>query len=182
MAEQEHPSGADRGAVTRAAQSRVALLAAVSMLLAGSLLPAAAAATCQRTSLPAIEKEVMCPICGVPLVNAGGQQAENERDFIRERVEKCESKEEIKAALVAEYGEEVLAVPGTSGFDLAAYLVPIAGLALAATALAIGALRWRRARDQAEAANDVVHDSGDAGGDGSGDGDSLDADLRRYDL
>ena len=52
----------------------------------------------------------MCVICGVPLINAGGPQSEDERDFIRERVEQCESKEQIKAALVDEYGDGVLAV------------------------------------------------------------------------
>ncbi|MBK5231133.1 MAG: hypothetical protein JJE27_08190, partial [Thermoleophilia bacterium] len=52
---------------------RLAALLAVCALL----VPAAPAwaAACPKTSLPAIEDEVMCPICGVPLANAGGPQA-----------------------------------------------------------------------------------------------------------
>jgi cytochrome c-type biogenesis protein CcmH/NrfF len=152
--------------------TRIAALLAACWLLACAA-PAWAAA-CPKTSLPAIESEVMCPICGVPLVNAGGPQAENEREFIRDRVDECKSKEEVKAALIAEYGDDVLALPGTSGFDLAAWVVPAAGILLAALAVAIGALRWRRSNDAdrpAAAPEDAVPD-----------GPSIDEDLRRYDL
>lgn len=166
--------------MTHAARSWAALLLAALLLATASILPAAATAACPRTSLPAIEDEVMCPICGVPLVNAGGQQADNERNFIRDRVEKCETKQQIKAALVAEYGEQVLALPGSSGFDLAAYVVPVAGIGLAGIALAAGALRWRRAQGTADARADVAEVAG--GGDPGDDGAALDADLRRYDL
>lgn len=155
-----------------------ALLVACAALV---LLPAVAAAACPKTSLPAIEDEVMCPICGVPLANAGGPQAEHEREFIRNHVDKCESKQQIKAALVAEYGNEVLAMPGHSGFGLAAYLVPVGGLALAALALAAGAVRWRRARDAAPGR--LGADA--AAADGPGDAPArtaLDIDIQKYDL
>lgn len=172
--------------MTRAPRQRIASLLAALLLTLAALLPATAAAACPKTSLPAIEGEVMCPICGVPLVNAGGQQAENEREFIRDRVERCESKEQIKAALVSEYGEEVLALPGNSGFDLAAYVVPIAGIGVAAIALAAGALRWRRARgapdDQAQGAHATGHGTTGEGSKDAEDNSALDADLRRYDL
>ena len=145
---------------------------------------AAAAADCRVTSLPEIEDEVMCPICGVPLVNAGGQQAENERNYIRDLVDDCKTKEQIKAALVDEYGDEVLAVPSADGFGLAAYLVPIGGIALAAVAVAIGAVRWRpRSRTQQTAARSALRQR-------RGDGriarpstrGRLDSDMQRYDL
>lgn len=144
---------------------------AVLALLVG--VPAAQAAeNCPKTSLPAIQAEVMCPICGTPLENAGGPQAENERDFIRERVDQCESKEEIKAALVAEYGPRVLAVPAKSGFDLAAWLVPIIVLIAALTGIVAGAVAWSRARQDDEVTAD----------DASPGGEALDADIRKYDL
>ena len=42
-------------------------------------------------------------------------------------------------------GAEVLALPGGSGFDLSAYLVPAIAFVVAAVALAFGVRRWRRA-------------------------------------
>lgn len=143
----------------------------LAMIVAVVLAPAAEAATCEKTSLLDIQDEVMCVICGVPLINAGGPQSEDQRDFIRDRVEQCESKEQIKAALVAEYTTAVLAVPQKSGFDLTAYLVPIFALLAALTAIVLGALGWRRSRD------DDQPPSASASED-----DVLDADLRRYDL
>lgn len=115
----------------------------------------------------------MCLICGVPLVNANGPQAENQRAFIRERVEKCDSKQQIKNALVDEYGPRVLAVPAKSGFDLAAYLVPVAVLALALGGILFGAVRWRRSRDE------EISEAGASTTDASS---RLDDDIRRYDL
>ncbi len=44
------------------------------------------------------------------------------------------SKDQVKDRLVAEFGDEVLALPGDDGFDLAAYLVPGLAILLAAGA------------------------------------------------
>lgn len=143
----------------------------LAMIVAVVLAPAAEAANCEKTSLLDIQDEVMCVICGVPLINAGGPQSEDQRDFIRERVEQCETKEEIKAALVAEYTTAVLAVPQKSGFDLTAYLVPIFALLAALTAIVLGALGWRRSRGDDEPPTASASED-----------DALDADLRRYDL
>ena len=54
----------------------------------------------------------MCPICGVTLELATeSPQAIQEREFIRKRIAEGLTKDEIKDALVAEFGPEVLAVP-----------------------------------------------------------------------
>jgi cytochrome c-type biogenesis protein CcmH len=53
------------------------------------------------------------------------------------------TKEQIKAALVEEYGPDVLAEPSGGGFDLAAWLVPGALVVLAAGGIALLARRWR---------------------------------------
>jgi cytochrome c-type biogenesis protein CcmH len=142
--------------------------------------PAAALAQETQTSLPDIEDEVMCPICGVTLELATeAPQAIQERQFIRERIAEGQTKEEIKDALVAEFGPEVLAVPEAEGFDLAAWLVPGAVIVAAAGAIFVGLRRWRR-------------EGGGSDGDGSAgapadplepeDSRRLDADLARYDL
>jgi cytochrome c-type biogenesis protein CcmH len=66
------------------------------------------------------------------------------RAYIRERIAAGDSKEEIKAKLVEQFGPRVLAVPERRGFDLIAWLLPIGGAVLAAAVL--GALAWRWSR------------------------------------
>jgi cytochrome c-type biogenesis protein CcmH/NrfF len=151
--------------------ARVLLAAALALAL---LTPGAAAA--ERASLNEIEKQVMCPVCGTLLQLAESPQAQRERVFINHLIDEGKTEAEVKDALVAEYGDEVLALPPDSGFSLSAYVVPIAALLIAAVALAIGVLRWRRAGGGP--------DGGGAApaGPSKRDAERLDADLARYDL
>lgn len=123
-----------------------------------------------RTSLPEIEDEVMCPICGTLLSLSRAPAAERERVFIRKLIRQGKTKDEIKDALVAEYGGQVLALPENQGIDVWAYLVPVIGFSLAAIGVIGTLIRWRLRRP-GDGGGD--HDSG--GGDGdSGSGDSDD--------
>lgn len=97
-----------------------------------------------RASLPDIEDEVMCPICGTPLELSESPQAERERELIRRLIAQGRDKDEIKDALVAEYGEEVLAVPQGEGFDLSAWLVPALAILLGVGGIALAFARFRR--------------------------------------
>jgi cytochrome c-type biogenesis protein CcmH len=117
-------------------------LALACALLALVLAPAAAAAP--QASLPDIEDEVMCAQCGTPLNASDSPVADDERAFIRKLIAQGRTKEQIKSALVAEYGEEILALPDDDGFDLAAYLVPALLALVAAAGVAVAARRWRR--------------------------------------
>jgi cytochrome c-type biogenesis protein CcmH len=136
--------------------------------------PAALAAP--QASLADIEDEVMCPICGTLLELAGSPQAQRQRVLIRRMIAQGSSKAEIKEALVTQYGDEVLALPRGSGFDLTAYLVPAFAFVLAVLALALGVRRWRRAGDPPGRGR-----SGPRAPQGE-DAERLDADLARYDL
>jgi cytochrome c-type biogenesis protein CcmH len=113
-------------------------------LLAVALAFAAPVVAEPRASLPDIEDEVMCPICGTLLQLSDAPQAERERAFIRTRIDQGQDKEQIKDALVDEYGPEVLATPDDRGFDLSAWIVPALGLLAAAIALGLGARRLLR--------------------------------------
>ena len=144
-------------------------------LVALALAASPAIAAEPRASLTDIEDEVMCPICGTPLNLAAAPQAERERAFIRRQIAAGRSKEEIKDALVREYGPEVLATPEGGGFDLAAWLVPAGGLLLAAVALAIGVRHWRRR--SGTGTDSAAPDEPDAA-----DSERLRSDLARYDL
>jgi cytochrome c-type biogenesis protein CcmH len=129
---------------------RTALTAAL-LALAVATAPGIAAGAPARTSLPAIERQVMCVTCKIPLNVAESPQADRERAFIQRLIDQGQGEAQIKNALVGQYGPAVLGLPSAHGFDLAAYLVPLA-VVLALVALLLMLLpRWRRqARQQAE--------------------------------
>ena len=121
-----------------------AALAAVALVLA---LAGPAAAAAPRTSLPDIEDEVMCLECRTPLNVSTSDVADQQRAFIAELIAQGKTKDEVKDALVAEYGPRVLGEPEERGFGLAAWITPIV-VALAALALVLlTARRWRRTPD-----------------------------------
>jgi cytochrome c-type biogenesis protein CcmH len=126
----------------------VALLAATAVIAPTALtalaLPASAAAIAPRTSLPDVEKDVMCPVCGLPLNVAESPQANRERVYIRSLIAQGETKDQIKRALVGQFGPEVLSLPKSSGFDLVVYIVPIAVVLALGAIVALLLPRWRR--------------------------------------
>jgi cytochrome c-type biogenesis protein CcmH len=151
----------------------------LAILLAMFVVPAAAVAkTCPQTTLGDIEDEVMCPVCGTPLGLASeSPQAQRERAYIERLIAQCKSKDEVKRALVAEFGDRVLALPGdegdTSVGDVLVYVVPAVGILLAAAGIGFAVLRWRRPR----------RDGGPRGGAvAAAEGARLDDDMERYDL
>jgi cytochrome c-type biogenesis protein CcmH len=114
------------------------------VLLALMLLLSLTAAAEPKTTLPDVEDEVMCVECHTALNISQSPVADQERTFIRERIADGMTKAEIKAALVDAYGPDVLAEPTRKGFDLTAWLVPGALVALSALGVALLARRWRR--------------------------------------
>ena len=151
--------------------------AALAALLAALALPAAAVAqTCPQTTLGDIEDEVMCPVCGTPLGLASeAPQAQQERAYIERLIADCRSKDEIKTALVAQFGDAVLALPGDTGGDddlgdVLVYVIPAIGLILAAGGIAFALIRWRKSR------------TGGGPKARAADSSRVDVDMERYDL
>jgi len=150
-----------------------ALLLAV--IAGAALLPAGAIAA--SASLPDIEDEVMCTICGTTLQLSSSPQAERERVFINELIAQGKTKDQIKAALVDEYGTEVLAVPSDEGFDLiGGWVLPVVAVLVGATLVGFAARRWRR--DQRRDEEAVAPAPGPAPD--SEDERRLSEDLKRY--
>ena len=151
------------------------LIAAAVLLAAFAIPTAAIAADCPKTTLGDIEDEVMCSICKTPLcLAAEAPQAQRERAYIESLIADCRSKDQIKRALVAQFGSSVLALPGDAGDDngigdTLVYLIPAAALLLAIAGIAFALTRWRR-RPRGNAAavsNDAAR---------------VDLDMERYDL
>jgi cytochrome c-type biogenesis protein CcmH/NrfF len=118
---------------------RAALM--VWVLLLAFAAPALAAPP--RASLPDIEDEVMCVECGTVLAVSTSPVANQERAFIREQIAAGKDKAQIKAALVDEYGEQILAEPKASGFNATLWIVPIVIVLLAAGGIGVALKRWR---------------------------------------
>jgi cytochrome c-type biogenesis protein CcmH len=129
-----------------------------------------------QASLPQLEDEVMCPICGTLLGLSHAPAAERQRVFIRKMIREGADEQEIKDALVAEYGPQVLALPDDEGINLWAYVVPVIVFVLAGLAVVWTVLRMRRNR------KNQPPPGGPASGPSSGDSQKLDEDLARYDL
>ena len=158
---------------------------AVAAALVFALLVPASSSACPKTTVGEVEKEVMCPICGVPLALATeAPQAQRERSFIEREVARCRSKQEVKSALAAQFGDEVLALPGDSAgdeddaSDYLVYIVPALALLFAGVGIGFAVARWR-GRRPAGAGSDPAS-TPPAGSDE--DRDRLESDLDRYDL
>jgi cytochrome c-type biogenesis protein CcmH len=154
----------------------LAVLTALCVLSAPTLEPTVATAAGLRTILNEIEEEVMCPVCGTLLALAESPQATREKAFVEKLAKEGKNKDEIKEALVNQYGDAVLALPKSSGFSLSAYVVPIVAFAVAVILLAFAIWKWRKAAGRREDRRPDIEGPSDE------DRERLDADLARYDL
>jgi cytochrome c-type biogenesis protein CcmH len=120
---------------------RLAFLVALSLVVA-----APAAASESRPTQAEVESEVMCPECSTTLDQSRSPIAQRMKAFIARRIAAGDSKSEIEAKLVRDFGPSVLAAPPKEGFNLLAWLLPIVGLGVGAVAAAVLAWRWSRSR------------------------------------
>jgi cytochrome c-type biogenesis protein CcmH len=149
------------------------LLLTMLALAAGAIAATDAAGATPHPTLPSIERQVMCVTCKIPLNVAESQQADRERAFIQSLIDEGRSEDQIKSALVGQYGPSVLGLPGAHGFDLTVYLVPLAVVLALLVLLAMLLPRWRRsARGRDPGVPPPTLDAEDA--------ERLDADLARF--
>ncbi len=122
-------------------------LAALALALGGLGAPQALAAASPNYS--AVVSQFMCVSCHEPLELVSSPQALSEKAELRSFIARGLNMTEIKRAMVAQYGVEVLGRPPASGFNLSVYIVPpvifLGGLALLAYTLP----KWRRRSRQA---------------------------------
>ena len=132
--------------------TRVALRLTLIALVAGCGIASAALAATPppRTSLTAVEQDVMCPSCREPLAVAQSPQADSERAYIRKLIAEGLTKQQIEQNLVGQYGTAVLGRPPASGFNLTVYVLPPALVAAGLVILAVVLPRWRRRTRTAE--------------------------------
>jgi len=91
-----------------------------------------------------LEAELVCPVCETTLDQSNAPVAERMKRFIRVRIAAGDSEQEIKDALVAEFGTEVLAEPPEGGFGLLAWLLPLGAILGGAIAVGLLIRAWSR--------------------------------------
>jgi cytochrome c-type biogenesis protein CcmH len=120
---------------------RLALLLALGGLVVASM---GVAATPPRAA--DLEAELVCPVCETTLDQSNAPIAEKMKAFIRVRIAAGDSEEQIKDALVAQFGTGVLAEPPGGGFGLLAWLLPLGALLVGAVVVGFLVRSWSRRR------------------------------------
>ena len=139
------------------------ILAAVAALTIGGLLLPATSLADGPPSAAALEGQLVCPTCRETLDESDSPVARRMKVYIQRRIAEGATGEKIKAELVAQFGQGVLATPPTRGFGLLAWVLPIGGAALVAIVLGFVAWTWSRR----------------GGGGPDGDSEPLDPELER---
>ncbi len=113
-----------------------------------------------------IDRSLVCPVCPAETIDqAQVQLAKQMRALVREKLAEGWSRQQILDLFVESYGEEVLAAPPKSGFNLLVWIVPPVGVAGALGLLASVVLAMRRSNSavgpaSAEDAQEPDHELG----------------------
>jgi cytochrome c-type biogenesis protein CcmH len=102
----------------------------------------------------AIDRMIMCPVCPAESIDqAQVPLARQMRQIVRDMLAQGATREEILDFFAQRYGQDVLASPPKSGFNLIAWIFPLAAVAaaLGAGALALRAMSARRTSGSATA-------------------------------
>jgi cytochrome c-type biogenesis protein CcmH/NrfF len=126
---------------------RLAAVAAAALVFAA---PAAASCAHPPASMNFLQGQVMCPTCHTTLAMSDAPAAQRIRLFIAKKIDACWTNQQIEDALVANYGQGILAAPSHKGFDLLAWWLPIVGVLAGGIILAVGVWRWSRRKEPEE--------------------------------
>src|SRR5216684_572887 len=137
----------NRGNKDRMNRLRLSGLMALILLALAAATPALGSE--QHPRLLELDGEIMCPTCHTTLDQSNSLEARRIEAFISARIRAGDTKSEIKAQLVAQFGTAILAAPPRKGFDLLAWWLPIGGILAAGVILAIAAWRWSHLRERA---------------------------------
>ncbi|MDE3129581.1 MAG: cytochrome c-type biogenesis protein CcmH [Acidobacteriota bacterium] len=118
------------------------------LIVAATLVLALGAGTATRAaaaqSYYSVVTQFMCVECHEALNQVNSPEAISEKQTLRGLIARNLTLGQIKAAMVAQYGQQVLAQPPASGFNLTVYVLPpaifLGGLGLLAFTLP----KWRR--------------------------------------
>lgn len=114
-------------------------------LVAAVTLQAAELSPAQEDQALAIMHEIRCVVCaGQSIADSDAALAQDMREFVRERVAEGDAPREVRAALSARYGDEVLLRPPFGWHTVGLWLLPIL-LLIGGGAMLFSAGRKRKA-------------------------------------
>ncbi len=96
-----------------------------------------------------MEADLVCTTCHEPLDESTSPLAQQMKVVIRQKIAAGWTKDQIEHYFVVTegMGSAVLATPGAHGFDLLAWLLPLAAIVFGAAAVGVGAHSWLKNRD-----------------------------------
>ena len=121
------------------------------MLAAGLALAVPALASERHPTLVDLENQLMCPVCaGETLAQSDSLPAQRIKAHLQQRIRQGWTRSQIINEEVDIWSPRILAAPPRHGFDLLAWVLPLAGIG--AGALVLGGLAWRWSRHRGPAA------------------------------
>lgn len=98
-----------------------------------------------------IQESLICPAClddRMTVAACNDSTAEQTRQDIQQKLASGQTKDQIIEAYVTQYGETILTVPRTTGFNLIAWIVPPLGLIGGIAIVYYAVTRWVRNRNE----------------------------------
>jgi cytochrome c-type biogenesis protein CcmH len=128
--------------------------------------------------ITAVSKTVRCPVCaGESVAESNAEISKDIRKEIATRVEQGESDDEIRSALSANFGGDILLNPPSSGVGGLVWILPVVLLVVSFAGLAVAFRRWSEPladevteADRALVAQALANDTGGVGGTDHGEG------------
>ncbi len=119
------------------------------MLAAGLVLAAPALASERHPTLVDLENQLMCPVCaGETLAQSDSLPAQRIKAHLQQRIRQGWTRSQIIDEEINIWGTRILAAPPRHGFDLLAWVLPLAGILGAAGVVGVLAWRWSRRHEE----------------------------------
>jgi cytochrome c-type biogenesis protein CcmH len=121
------------------------------VLATALLFVAPALASEQHPTLAELEDQLMCPVCaGETLAQSDSLPAHRIKAHLQQRIRQGWTRSRIIDEEVDIWGTRILAAPPKHGFDLLAWVLPLAGILGAGGVVGFLAWRWSRGREEPE--------------------------------
>jgi len=119
------------------------------VLAAGLVLAAPALASERHPTLVDLENQLMCPVCaGETLAQSDSLPAQRIKAHLQQRIRQGWTRSQIIDEEINIWGTRILAAPPRHGFDLLAWVLPLAGILGAAGVVGVLAWRWSRRHEE----------------------------------